>query len=251
MTLSVIIPMYNERSVIADSLGRLADALEKAASAQGGPFDRYEILISVDGSDDGSGDLVRETGRTLSLPHGALRLLTSPENHGKGRAVRDGMLAAKGDLCLFTDSDLAYGTAVIAAMAGEARRTGVDVLIGSRAADPDGYAAYPPARRLASKAYRSLIARAAGFRYTDSQGGCKLFTRAAAERIFSLARTDGWAFDLEALLLADRLGFAVGEFPVRVENHRASKVRLVRDSVRMAAEIVRIRQYVNTLPQSP
>ena len=59
MTLSVIIPMYNERSVIADSLGRLADALEKAASAQDGPFDRYEILISDDGSDDGSGDLVR------------------------------------------------------------------------------------------------------------------------------------------------------------------------------------------------
>ncbi len=251
MTLSVIIPMYNERPVIADSLTRLADALEKTASGGDGSFRRYEILVSDDGSDDGSGDLVRETGRTLSLPHGSLRLLTSAVNHGKGRAVRDGMLAAKGDLRLFTDSDLAYGTAVIAAMAEEIRRTGVDVLIGSRAADPDGYAAYPPARRIASKAYRDLIARAAGFRYTDSQCGCKLFTREAAERIFSLARTDGWAFDLEALLIADRLGISVGEFPVRVENHRASKVRLVRDGVKMAAEIARIRRAVKALPQSP
>ena len=91
------------------------------------------------------------------------------------------MLAAKGDLRLFTDSDLAYGTDVIAAMADEARQTGVSVLIGSRAADPDGYAAYPLFRRIASKAYRDLLARAAGFRYTDSQCGCKLFTKEAAE----------------------------------------------------------------------
>lgn len=251
MTLSVIIPMYNERAVIADSLKCLAAALEKAAAEPDGPFARYEILISDDGSDDGSGEIVRRTGESLSLPHGSLRLLTSRANHGKGRAVRDGMLAAKGDLRLFTDSDLAYGTDVIAAMADEARQTGVSVLIGSRAADPDGYAAYPLFRRIASKAYRDLLARAAGFRYTDSQCGCKLFTKEAAEGIFSLAEVDGWAFDLEALLLADRLGFAVGEYPVRVLNHRASKVRLLGDSVKMAAEIARIRRRVQSLPQSP
>ena len=255
MTLSVVIPMYNERAVIAGTLRALAEALEKTASAavsgEDAPFERYEILVSDDGSDDGSGGIVRETGKTLSLPHGSLRLLTSRENHGKGRAVRDGMRAAKGELRLFTDSDLAYGTDVIAAMAAEARRTGADVLIGSRAADPDGYAGYPLPRRLASRAYRALVARAAGIRCSDSQCGCKLFTGKAAGEIFSRTGTDGWAFDLEALLLADRLGFSVGEFPVRVLNHRASKVRLLRDGVKMAVQIARIRRRVRRMPQSP
>ena len=125
------------------------------------------------------------------------------------------------------------------------------VLAGSRAIAPDGYSGYSPVRRLASRVYLGILSHAAGFRHTDSQCGIKVFRADAAEALFSRAETDGWAFDFEILMLADRLGYPVSEHPVRVlETRRASKVRLVRDSLRMLREITRIRRRLGKLPRT-
>ena len=239
MRFSVVIPMYNERDVIADTLRTLAETLEKAAERDG--FD-FEILVSDDGSRDGSREIVKSLSEELVPDRGTLRLISAEKNRGKGAAVRAGMLAMTGDWAAFTDSDLAYGAEVLPAMLAEARRRGADLLIGSRAAAKDGYAGYTPLRRLASKVYLRLLSATAGFRHTDSQCGCKLFSRAAARSVFRECETDGWAFDFEALMLADRMGFSVEEYPVTVLRHRDSKVRIVRDSVRMLAEVRRIRK---------
>ncbi len=213
MELSIIIPMYNEASIAETCVRTLAEAMENAGIS-------YEILFSDDGSTDDCAAIIEKTARELVLTGGEIRVVKAEKNRGKGHAVRLGMQAAQGELCLFTDCDLAYGTDVIAAMANRMKSSDADVLIGSRAIAKDGYAGYTPARKLASKAYVRLLAASAGFRYTDSQCGIKLFRREAAQKIFSLAETDGWAFDFELLLLADKFGYTIEEYPVTVLNHR-------------------------------
>ena len=239
MLFSVVIPMYNESRVIADTFRRLTETLEREASRGGW---RYEVLFSDDGSDDGSGDIVRREAAGTELLYGEAETIRSDVNRGKGAAVRMGMLRARGDWRLFTDSDLAYGPEKAVSMLNRAAETNTAVLAGSRAADEDGYAGYTPVRKLASRAYLRFLSAAAGFRHSDSQCGIKVFRADAAEDIFSRVGTDGWAFDFEALMLADRLGYSVEEAPVRVLTHGSSKIRLVRDSVGMLREIGRIRR---------
>ncbi|MBQ7314021.1 MAG: glycosyltransferase, partial [Clostridia bacterium] len=203
-----------------------------------------EILFSDDGSTDDCAAIVEKTARELALTGVDIRVVRADKNRGKGHAVRLGMQAAQGELCLFTDCDLAYGTDIIPAMANRMSSSPADVLIGSRAIAEDGYAGYTLARKLASKAYVRLLALSAGFRYTDSQCGIKLFRKEAAKKIFSLAETDGWAFDFELLLLADKLGCKIEEYPVKVLNHRESKIHLISDSLKMAEDVRKIKKRI-------
>lgn len=244
MYLSIIIPMYNERFIAADCARTLTEAMEKADIPGG-----YEIIFSDDGSADGCGGIVEKTARELSLTCGEIRVVQAEKNRGKGHAVRLGMLASRGELCVFTDCDLAYGTEIVLEMVERMSKPGFDagVLIGSRAIAEDGYAGYTVLRKLASKAYVRLLAVSAGFRYTDSQCGIKLFRGDAARKIFALAEVDGWAFDFEALLLAEKLGYKIAEHPVMVINHRESKIRLIRDSLKMASDVRKIRRRIDAL----
>lgn len=239
MLYSVVIPMYNERAVVGESLRCLTDALEAGAETGGW---RYEVLFSDDGSTDGCGEIVREQTARLILRSGTVGVVRAEENRGKGAAVRLGMLTARGDWRLFTDCDLAYGADAAVFMLNTAVSGDRAVLVGSRAIDSDGYAAYPPLRRAASRAYLRILSLAGGLRLTDSQCGLKAFRADAAESIFPKVETDGWAFDYEALLLAEKLGYHVSEMPARVLTHRASKIRILRDSVGMLREIARIRK---------
>jgi len=242
MYLSIIIPMYNESAIIAATVRTLASAME-AAGLPG----RYEILFSDDGSSDGCGETAEKTARELSLTCGEIRVIRSDENRGKGHAVRLGMQASLGEFCVFTDCDLAYGTEILCAMTARMSDPSfsADVLIGSRAIAKDGYAGYTPLRKFASKAYVRLLAVSAGFRYTDSQCGIKMFRGDAARTVFAHTEVNGWAFDFEALLLAEKLGYRIAEHPVTVLNHRESKIRLLRDSLNMAADVRKIRKRID------
>ncbi len=243
MTLSIIIPMYNERTIAADCVRTLAGAMEHADIRDG-----YEILFSDDGSSDDCAKIVEKTARELSLTNGSVRVVRAEKNRGKGHAVRLGMLSSLGDVCVFTDCDLAYGTDVIPAMLDRLKNLpDAGVLIGSRAIAEDGYEGYTLPRKLASKAYVRLLCTAAGFKCSDSQCGIKMFRGDAARKIFALAEVDGWAFDFEVLLLAEKLGYAIAEHPVKVINHRESKIHLLRDSLKMASDVRKIRKRVDAL----
>ena len=238
MKISLVIPMYNESKIIADTAKTLSDYMQDKF------YDNdYEIIFSDDGSTDGCGEQVRG----LNLP--CVRVVGYPENKGKGAAVRCGVLAAEGDLVMFTDADLAYGTAVIGeyfnAFAETADTENAPrVFIGSRNLNKDGYEGYTFLRRAASKLYIKVLCIVGGFRLSDSQCGCKAFEREAAREIFSRCEVNGFAFDFEAILFAGKLGYKIKEIPVKVINHRESKVNVLRDSLRMLRDLLRIKKRV-------
>lgn len=241
MKISVCIPMYNEISTAADTSEQLIFALEEFCKSSG---DTYELIFSDDGSVDGCLDAVR---CDISTPHGEVRKVRGEVNMGKGAAVRRAALAATGDVVMYTDCDLAYGTGVIGEAVEIMRSESCDIVAGSRAIHPEGYAGYTFIRRLASKVYVKVLTTFAGFRLSDSQCGFKVFRGNLAKKIFSLAETNGWAFDFELFLLAKREGAVVREMPVKIINHRESRISVLRDSVRMLREIARIKKRVSSL----
>ena len=230
MKVSLVIPMYNESSIIKDTLGQVSDYMSHH-------FDDYEVIFS----DDGSRDDCRATVDSFSDPH--IHTVGYEQNRGKGCAIRTGVLAAEGDIIVFTDCDLAYGLDVVGRIVELFDgKPDCDIIIGSRNKGKDGYAGYTPLRKLASKVYIKCLAVAAGFKLSDSQCGCKAFRRETARKIFSTCEVDGFAFDFEVLIKAKNLGSEVYEMPVKVINHRESKVNVFRDSFRMLRDVRKIKK---------
>lgn len=149
-----------------------------------------------------------------------------------------------GDAVVYTDCDLAYGCDAVYGIYSELVKTGSDLVIGSRNLRADGYEGYTALRRLMSKTYIKLISLVAGFKYSDSQCGLKCLRGNAAKDIFGRCTVNGFAFDLEVLILAGKLGKTVSEFPVRVINHHESesKVNPVKDTLKMIRDVSRIKK---------
>lgn len=233
LKLSVIIPMYNEEKRAADTARTLSDFLDGKF-----PDGDYEIIFSNDGSRDSCAKLVSE----LALPH--VRVIGYPDNRGKGSAVREGVISALGEAVVYTDCDLAYGCDAIYGIYSAFAKADADLVIGSRNLSKDGYEGYTALRKLMSKTYIKLISLVAGFKYTDSQCGLKCFRNSAANDIFGRCTINGFAFDLEVLILADKLGKKVSEFPVRVINHNEgdSKVNPIKDTLKMLKDISKIKK---------
>lgn len=232
MKFSLCIPMYNESSIIEDTARQLSAYMQAN-------FDDYEIIFSNDGSKDGCDKIVE----SLHLP--SVRVVGYEQNRGKGYAVRTAMLAAKGDYVMFTDADLAYGTDVI----GRVRdaflaHPEADMVIGSRNLSKDGYEGYTPIRKLASKTYIKVLCLAGGFKLSDSQCGCKAFTKDAVKKIFTRCEVDRFAFDFEAILWAVKYGMTIHEIPVKIINHRESSVNLVRDTLKMLRDLVKMKRRI-------
>ncbi|MBR4961856.1 MAG: glycosyltransferase [Clostridia bacterium] len=238
MKLTIIIPMFNESAIVSDTAGILTGYLENWAAETG---NTYEVLFSNDGSRDDCGDRVCTFAADTSLSHGSVSVVEADRNYGKGHAITIAMAEASGDFVLYTDCDLAYGVDVIGEAVALWQETGCDVLIGSRNLHADGYAGYTFLRKLASKAYIRVLCLVAGFHLSDSQCGFKGFRREIGQAVFAENGTWGWAFDIEILLRAMDRGAVIREMPVKIINHRESKIRLVRDSVRMVKDILKIR----------
>lgn len=229
--LSVVIPMYNELEVAPKTATKLSSYLEKRLGSD------FEILFSDDGSTDGCAQAIA----SLRLPN--VRVIRYAVNKGKGSAIREGIMRARGDIVVYTDSDLAYGSEAVYNIYKELENSGANIVIGSRNINKDGYQGYTIARKLMSKAYIKVISAFAGFSYSDSQCGLKAFTAESAKTIFSRCTVNSFAFDLEVLLLADKMSMSVSEFPVKVINHRQtqSKVNPIKDAVKMISDVYKIK----------
>ncbi len=230
MKVTVIIPMYNESKIIADTALTLSNYMQKH-------FEDYEIIFFDDGSHDSS----RETVDGMKLPN--VRALGYEQNRGKGAAVRHAMLAASGDIRIFTDADLAYGVEVIKSAVDKMMSSpDADMLLGSRNLNKDGYEGYTFTRKVMSKLYIRVLCLVGGFKLSDSQCGFKAFRADSAQMIFSRCRVDGFAFDFEVILRAVKLNKKIIEMPVKIINHRASTVRPVSDAFKMLGDLRRIKK---------
>jgi dolichyl-phosphate beta-glucosyltransferase len=229
--LSVVIPTFNKASGIAASLETVLSYL--AAK----PF-TAEIVVVDDGSSDGTADAARAAlaGR---LPH---RVIGRERNLGKGASVREGVLASAGQVILFCDDDLSTPIDELD-KALAALDSGADVVIGSRALPgSDIRVRQRRPREWLGKAFNLLVRLFVLKGYRDTQCGFKAFRRAAAMDLFSRLETAGFAFDVELLVLAKKLGYRVAEVPVVWCDSRPSRVRMVRGSWQMLKELLRIRR---------
>lgn len=230
LRLSVVVPAYREATRIGGTVARLREALAPLERAGG-----YEIVVVDDGSGDGTADAARAAG--------ADRVLAFETNRGKGAAVRAGMLAARGRTVAFTDADLAYPPEQLLGLLGRVEE-GWDVVVGSR--KHVGTTTLVRARRvraLASRAFNVLTELVLLGQYRDTQCGLKAFRSDVAKLVFSRARVDRFAFDVEVFHLAERYRLSLAEVPVDVANTATSTVRLGRDALRMLVDLVRIRRW--------
>jgi len=228
--LSVIIPAYNEEKTLESTVDEVRTYLTGLGIS-------FEIVIV----DDGSGDATFSVAEALSERLPSVRICHYRPNRGKGCAVRTGMLEARGRRCLFTDADgstpIDELPALMSALDG-----GCAIAIGSRATRGAVRIIHQPYyRELGGKILNLVIQLLAVPGIKDTQCGFKLFTRQAAQAIFSRSFIDGFSFDVEALYLARRLGCKVAELPVHWTHREGSRVRPLLDGLRMLRDIARIR----------
>lgn len=231
-SISVVIPAYNEEKIIISTITSILPVLEAH-------FESYELIIVDDGSSDNTRALTDE------YPSANVKCIGHYPNRGKGCAVREGILAASGDVTVCTDADLAYGVEVIPQIFNTLVKEKKDVILGSRKLHPNGYSDYPPMRKLASHTFSFLTGAIAGFHY-DTQCGIKAYDTDCAHKIFSKCTVDGFTYDFEAVSYALQLGCSIGQLPVEIINHRESKVNLIKDSFTMFISVFKIRHSVKS-----
>ena len=197
----------------------------------------WEVIVVDDGSSDGTGELARRAAAAVGLP---VEILRHPENRGKGAAIRTGVLASIGDPVLVSDTDLSTPLAEWVKLAE--RLPTHPVAIGSRALQEDLVRRRQPFyRQTMGKVFNAFVRLLAVPDIHDTQCGFKLFRGSVARELFADARIDRFAYDVEILFLARRRGIEIAEVPVLWFNSPESKVSVVRDSLSMLRDLVRIR----------
>ena len=220
--LSIVVPAFNEESRIGASITRMVEYFDSQSYS-------FEILVVDDGSTDSTLQVVSEK----ASGHENVHSLHYNANKGKGYAVRFGMIRATGDFVLFSDADLATPIEEVEKLEA-AIRGGKDIAIGSRDVPGSKLIKHQSMfREFAGKMFNKCVQRVGVPGIHDTQCGFKLFTRAAAQNIFNRCRIDGFSFDVEALYLARQLGYTIAEVPIVWEHKEGSKVRPLKDGLKM------------------
>jgi glycosyltransferase involved in cell wall biosynthesis len=227
---SIVIPAFNEA-------GRLPATLKSVLACIRAQAWSAEVIVVNDGSTDATADVVRASA--LNAPE--VRLLENPGNRGKGYSVRAGMLAARGQVAMFTDSDLSApieeAERMFAAIAA-----GADIAIGSRWLESGRQTHRQPLyRQFFGRCFNAVTRTVMGLHFADTQCGFKAFTREAAQTVFRLQTIEGWGFDPEILFIALKRGYRIQEVPVSWSHDERTRMSYLKDGIKMLKEIVQIR----------
>jgi glycosyltransferase involved in cell wall biosynthesis len=227
---SIVIPAFNESARIPATLASVVECVRSQGWAA-------EVLVVNDGSLDTTAAVVREFARTAP----EVRLLENSENRGKGYSVRAGMLEARGEIVMFTDSDLSApieeADRLFAAIEG-----GADIAIGSRWLESGRQTHRQPLyRQFFGRCFNAVTRGVMGLRFADTQCGFKAFTREAAQTVFQLQTIERWGFDPEILFIALKRGYRVQEVAVSWAHDERSRMSYLKDGMKMLEEIAIIR----------
>jgi len=228
--MSIVFPAYNEMSRIQNALEQSTEFFKHWSTLN------FEIIIVENGSTDNTYQYALDLAHNLGNNNVSIRVDRSTK--GKGSALRLGMELAQGEYILLTDVDLSTPIDNIMRLLNGVA-SGADVVIGSRNMKESIVVGRSTDRRLAGNVF-GTFARILTPGITDTQCGFKLLTNKAYKMIGPLMTLDGFAFDVELLFIARKLGYHIIEVPVLWTHNPESKVNLVADSFKMARDLVKI-----------
>lgn len=209
VSLSVVIPAFNEEKRLPGTLAKVLAFLRQRGET-------FEVVVVDDGSSDRTAEVAQSAGEEV-------RVLKNPGNRGKGYSVRNGMLNARGAWRLMCDADLSTPIEDLDTL--KAALDGAEIAIASRAVTGANVEKHQSLMRESSGRFFNLLVRVLHLPgILDTQCGFKLFSAAAAEAAFRDSKLDGFAFDVEALVLARRAGFKVREVAVTWRNDEQTRV---------------------------
>lgn len=237
--LSVVVPSYNEENKIEKDIDLLYEYFDKQ------PYN-FEIIVVNDGSKDTTPEILEK----ISPQYKGLKVLSYPQNRGKGYAVRTGVLESVGKYVLFVDAgycvpfnETENGLYFL--------ETGYDIAIGSRLLDTSEILVQQPVYRSISGRIFALITKMlVGIKdIVDTQCGFKLFRKEVAREIFSQQKIDGFIFDVEILSIAQRLGYTIKEFPLKWSCDFDTRLNPRKESFKIIRDLVRIRLNLSRIPR--
>ncbi len=231
LDVSILIPAYNEETLIAKTLDGLQTYLAKRSEA-------YELIVIDDGSQDGTASSVQAWQERGGAN---LHLLVNEQNQGKGFSIRRGVQESRGRYIIFIDADLPYELYAIDEFL-KALQNGCDLAVGSRVLPGSQVKGVPLIRYVAGQVFSWMVQAVLFTGLPDTQCGFKSFKAEAAQDIFQRLTLDGFGFDVEMLFVARKLKFKIQPVAVHMIEHRhRSRVRLLSDSLKMFLNLFTVR----------
>ncbi|MFC1806813.1 glycosyltransferase [Candidatus Omnitrophota bacterium] len=233
MDLSIIIPAYNEEK-------RLPQFLEQVISYCNNSKRKSEIIVV----DDGSADKTEAVVISYAKRFKNLQLVKIDRNHGKGYAVKRGMLKATGELRVFMDADGSVQPDEIDKNIHYLLKQGYDIFVGSRVLKDKGQTLEVKwYRKLIGKVFNSFVQFFLFKNISDTQCGFKMFKKDVIVPLFSRIYLNGFGFDIEALYLGHKMGYRIIESPVSWRHRSGSKINVLTDPIKMFVNILQVRNW--------
>ncbi|MFB6122694.1 MAG: flippase-like domain-containing protein [Haloferacaceae archaeon] len=239
VAVSVVLPAYNEEATIEETVETTIATLESFL-----PADAFEVVVAEDGCDDRTPDIADRMAREDAR----VRHFHSDERLGRGGALERAFEAARGDVLVYFDTDLATDMKHLEELVERVRSGEADVATGSRWM-PGRRAERPAKRGVPSRGYNLLVRTVLRSGLRDHQCGFKALSREAFEALHEDVEDDHWFWDTELLVRAQRAGLSVAEFPVDWEPKGDTKVDLVRDIFGMGSQILRLWWQLSVRPR--
>lgn len=241
ISVSLVVPAFNESGRLHDGLGRLFEAFASGSVEAAST----EIIVV----DDASTDCTAKLARQLLADAPQVRVLRLERHTGKGGCVRVGVGQAQGRRLAFVDADMAIVPSQLPSLLQALELA--QVAIGSRELPGSKVDSSSLLRNIGGRGFNKLVQALTDVEFTDTQCGFKAFWTPVARLLFHCSVIDGFAFDVEILHVANRLGLAVAEVPVRWLRIEGSRIHFLSDPLRMLRDVAAVRLGLRRAPPVP